>query len=359
MHPAIHDYADRLRERVRRCVDGSLLDDAEFGLWACGLAELQAKLNPVFGALSRSAVASFQGSSNWRAIPAIPTDSFKELDVTTLSAAERTVVFESSGTTVGDRSRNFHDGASVALYEDLAAFGAQWAGLVERRRVHYSLTPDPSEAVRSSLARMLGVFVARFGGEGSGFFGSVDPDGLWRTDFEGLEGQLREANGSVWISGTAFQYVHWADSLAERGMKLRLPSGSLIMETGGYKGRSRELGSSALAALISENLGVRASEVLTEYGMCELASQAYGQSGPDGEALLKFPPWARVRLVSPETGAPVADGETGLVQVVDLANVASAVAIQTGDLGVMAGGALRLLGRRGTAPRRGCSLMAA
>jgi len=73
---------------------------------------------------------------------------------------------------------------------------------------------------------------------------------------------------------------------------------------------------------------------------------------------LRFPPWARVSVISPETGVEVADGETGLVRIVDLANAFSVAAVETEDLAVSRGDGIELLGRSERAEPRGCSLMA-
>jgi hypothetical protein len=73
----------------------------------------------------------------------------------------------------------------------------------------------------------------------------------------------------------------------------------------------------------------------------------------------RFPPWARVQIISPETGREVDEGETGLIRVFDLANVRSVMAIQTEDLGVRRGAGFELLGRARQAEPRGCSLMVA
>ena len=132
------------------------------------------------------------------------------------------------------------------------------------------------------------------------------------------------------------------------------------METGGYKGRSRELAKESLHGLIGSTLGLPADRILCEYGMCELSSPAYDAADrclAPGERSFQFPAWARVRIVSPENGREVAVGETGLVQIVDLANVASCLAIQTEDLGVRTNDGFRLLGRASTAEAKGCSLM--
>jgi hypothetical protein len=106
--------------------------------------------------------------------------------------------------------------------------------------------------------------------------------------------------------------------------------------------------------------------------MSELSSQAYGVMSDEWQVTSQaasahhsspvthhfhFPPWARVQIISPETGREVAEGGTGLVRVFDLANVFSVAAIQTEDLGVRRGTGFELLGRAEAAEPRGCSLM--
>jgi hypothetical protein len=137
-----------------------------------------------------------------------------------------------------------------------------------------------------------------------------------------------------------------------------LPDGSRVIETGGYKGRSRELSKDALHEGLSWSLGVPRQRIAREYGMCELSSQAYDTpSGP--ERSFHFPPWARVQVVSPETGEEVASGQVGILRVCDLANVASAVLVQTEDLARRTEHGFEWCGRAALAPRRGCSLMTA
>ena len=182
-------------------------------------------------------------------------------------------------------------------------------------------------------------------------------------------------NNPKLILGTAFSFVYLLDFLAERNLRFDLPAGSRVMETGGYKNRSRMLPKAELHALITERLGIPQNHIICEYGMSELSSQAYdnvvGRAGcpqPAGERRggdtapylcrnFHFPPWARVQIVSPETNCEVADGETGLIRVFDLANVFSVMAIQTEDLGVRHDDGFELIGRAQFAELRGCSLM--
>ncbi len=208
----------------------------------------------------------------------------------------------------------------------------------------------------STLRRELGF--ARFS-----FTGETVPDGAWELGGERTVDLLREAeskNEPVLLLGTAFSYVHLLDFMGEQ--RLNLPAGSRLLETGGYKGRSRVLPKAELHRLVIERLHIPASEVICEYGMSELSSQAYdGMAGICTEShnrVLQFPPWAKVQIVSPETGQEVAEGQTGLIRMFDLANVYSVMAIETEDLAVHRGDGFELIGRAAQAEPRGCSLMA-
>ena len=138
-----------------------------------------------------------------------------------------------------------------------------------------------------------------------------------------------------------------------------LPAGSRIMETGGFKGRRREMARAPFYAMMAEAFGVPLHHIVNEYGMTELSSQFYDTSLRDGAptAVKSVPAWTRVLCVDPATGREVAEGARGLIRVVDLANLGSVMALQTEDVGVRhADGRFEVLGRVAAAPPRGCSL---
>ena len=261
--------------------------------------------------------------------------------------------------------RHFHDAESLALYEtSLLPWFASHVLSDQGRLI--SLTPAPAVAPHSSLVHMLETVRRAFGDADSFFAGRLDDAGGWSLDgptlLRALRGSIAE-NRPVALLGTAFNFVHLLDHLSAARTRLSLPPGSRVMETGGYKGRSRSLPRAGLHALITDWLGVPPSHTVCEYGMSELSSQAYDHSigparNPEPQARrFHFPPWARAQIISPETGREVAEGETGLIRVFDLANVRSVLAIQTEDLGVRRGDGFELLGRAAQAEARGCSLM--
>jgi hypothetical protein len=298
---------------------------------------------------------------DWTEIPAIPAVAFKEGDLTSLPAAQRIRIFHSSGTTGHRPSRHFHSDESLRVYEEslLAGFTANFLGSRSptRQRMIF-LTPPAEAAPHSSLAHMFETVCSTFGNDDSIFAGLAGSDGGWQLDTRAATRALEaavERKQPALIFGTAFSYVHLLDYLSAQHHQFALPAGSRLMETGGYKGRSRALPRAELHALLRRQLG--AIEIVCEYGMSELSSQAY--AGLNGETEpFRFPAWARVRVVSPETGNDVEEGQAGLIQVFDLANVYSVIAIQTEDLGVRRGTGFGWVGRAETAEARGCSLMA-
>ncbi len=348
-------------------------DDRAFDQLARELFTLQFNRNESYRRFCQARDATPKDIGDWTQIPALPAAAFKHYELTWLPAAERTTVFYSSGTTAR-RSRHFHNAATLELYEIslLAWFQACMPGLGNGVRGRFiSLTPPPTQAPHSSLAHMLGKAITVYGDAASEWTGGVDLAGGWVVNMEATAKALAKASAEgcpAAILGTAFSFVHLLDYAAEHRLVWKLPAGSAVMETGGYKGRSRALAKGALHAEISRLLGVPRGQIICEYGMCELSSQAYDRCPPPNaapagglsaeERVFHFPPWARARIISPETGAPAGNGETGMIQIFDLANLSSVLAVQTEDLGVATPDGFRLLGRAAEAETRGCSLMA-
>lgn len=356
-----------MRELIRRSSSESFAaDEPSFDLLAVDLFRAQFEFNPAYRALGQARGIRPDQVRSWRDIPAVPARAFKELELTSLPPAERDFVFWSSGTTGQERSRHFHSRESVALYE--ASLRPWFAHHLLRANGPalrlLALTPPPAQAPNSSLVHMLDV-VARAPGFHAGeiFFGRTQPDGAWDLEiprFAAAVAAAQEADHPVVLLGTAFSFVHLLDGLAEVGGRLPLPAGSMVMETGGYKGRSRELPRAELHAALADVLGLAADNIVTEYGMSELSSQAYDSPDPrTGARHFRFPPWARALVVSPDSGREVADGERGRLRIFDLANVWSVLGVQTEDVAIRRGDGFELLGRAAAAEPRGCSLMAA
>jgi len=208
---------------------------------------------------------------------------------------------------------------------------------------------------------MLGRFTEWFGSEATWAYREDD-----RIDLEALSGALEAAQGErapLALLGTSFALVHALDGL--QGRRFALPEGSRIMQTGGYKGRSRVLEPAALRQALSEAFGVPDPLIVAEYGMTELSSQLYETTLRDalladaiGPRRLWVPGWVRAEPVDPSTLLAVAEGQAGLLRIDDAANLDSVAAVQTSDLARLEDGQLTLLGRLEGATPRGCALAA-
>jgi hypothetical protein len=299
---------------------------------------------------------------HWTQIPAFPVSAFKEHTLTSLSPAERTTIFYSSGTTGAQRSAHYHNPQSLALYEHAILSGIKSCRRPIPDPIRFlSLTPSPEAAPNSSLVYMLGVLHRSFGIPGSEFTGAVDATGAWSLPEARVLPALQRAseeNCPVLIAGTAFSFVELESIL--KYQPVQLPPGSRLFETGGYKGRTQAIPRHELYSRLEPVLGVPQTAMISEYGMCELNSQAYAFPESDDEAApitFQFPFWARVQIVSPETGLPAEPGTPGLIRIFDLANVSSIMALETADLGVAQPNGFLLAGRIPQAEARGCSLL--
>jgi hypothetical protein len=177
---------------------------------------------------------------------------------------------------------------------------------------------------------------------------------------------LAESPNPVVLSGPAFAFVQLLEHagitspfLPSNAPRWPLPPGSRIMETGGFKGRTREIQRHQFHLALSDYFALPIHSIINEYGMTELTSQFYdrtlliGQNTPDKTSS----PWLRANPVNPVSGEPMPPGQPGALRVWDLLNLDSAVVIQTEDMAVAnEDGTFRLLGRVPKSMPRGCSL---
>jgi hypothetical protein len=271
-------------------------------------------------------------------IPFLPIQFFKTHEIVCGRFSPQ-LVFESSGTTQTVNSR--HLVKEAALYERsfLTAFEQYYGPVTDY--VVVGLLPSYLERQHSSLVYMVQEMVSRSGREGSGFY-LYDHDKLY------AQLQALEARGQrVLLIGVTFGLLDFAEKYS-----LQLQH-TIVMETGGMKGRREEWTREEVHAFLQERLGVPV--VHAEYGMTELLSQAYSR----GKGLFTTPPWMKVLLRDENDPFELSDGPGGgVINVVDLANVYSCAFIATEDIGRMhANGSFEVLGRLDSSALRGCSLM--
>jgi hypothetical protein len=274
-------------------------------------------------------------------IPFLPIEFFKTHDVRTDPAAwQPQEEFRSSGTTLQQRSR--HLVREPALYRDNAVriFEAAYGPLTSW--TFLGLLPSYLEQGESSLVAMVADFAQRSGQQQEAFF-LRDHAGLLRA----LGAAKAQPGRRVMLFGVTYALL---DLAAEVGAAPEL-QGVTVLETGGMKGRRREMIREELHQELQQAFGP--APIHSEYGMTELLSQAYSP----GEGLFYAPPQLQVLLRDPADPFSVGeDRADGAINVIDLANVDSCAFIETKDLARRhANGAFEVLGRMDNSDIRGCS----
>lgn len=301
------------------------------------------------------------GVADWRQVPPVPAAAFKRLR---LAAAEAREVFRSSGTSGGEAARGTHHHPFPDLYRQTidAAFppcclpgGAAPVPML-------SLVPSRAQLPDSSLGFMIDHVLARFGAPAPASIAALGPRGVEMVPARSWAGARQRAGRPALVLATSFSLARWLDALERQDLRFRLPAGSAVFETGGFKGRSGEVSPDRQRQRLEERLGVPAGAVVREYGMTELTSQCYTRALSGGDPDVFFAPhWVRVRVLDPATLEEARPGEIGLIAIFDLANLGSAAHLLTEDLGAAepgTPGGFRLLGRAAGAELRGCSLAA-
>jgi phenylacetate-coenzyme A ligase PaaK-like adenylate-forming protein len=271
-------------------------------------------------------------------IPFLPIQFFKSHDVVSSTDAPVTV-FTSSGTTGSITSRHLITDLSWYEQSYRQAF-SQFYGNIEDYSV-LALLPSYLERKGSSLIHMVEDLIQLSNNPDSGFY---------LNDYEALVEKLLQqerADKNVLLIGVTFALL---DLIEKQNFKLE---NTIIMETGGMKGRRKEMIREELHDLLTKGFGVKA--IHSEYGMTELLSQAYSL----GNGIFECPSWMQIYIRDTEDALTyIPNGKTGGINVIDLANINSCSFIATQDLGKKYdNGSFEVLGRFDNSDIRGCNLM--
>jgi phenylacetate-coenzyme A ligase PaaK-like adenylate-forming protein len=314
------------------------INDATFTDIALGVFRFQAAHNVVYKAFIDNLSINPQNVRRLEDIPFLPIGFFKTHAMQTGAWAPETV-FTSSGTTGATVSRHPVRDLNFYLRHSERCFEYFFGPLTD---FHFlALLPSYLERQGSSLIAMMDHFIKASGSPYSGFY-------LYTVDslLADLE-RLKRDSRKVILWGVSFALL---DLVEQYHPDL---SHCLVFETGGMKGRRREITRAELHTAITEGLNVKS--VFSEYGMTELLSQAYTKGGSEFTA----PPWMKV--IGREITDPLTKGltgETAALNVIDLANWNSISFIETEDLGrVFRDGTFEVLGRMDNSDVRGCNLM--
>ena len=270
------------------------------------------------------------------AIAFLPISFFKTQDV---FIGEKPInLFESSGTTQDVKSHHWVQ--DLSLYEASFLKGFELFYGKPSNYCIIGLLPSYLERKHSSLVYMVDKLIKVSGHAQSGFY--LDDFVKLNEVLYDLENQKQK----VWFIGVSFALTDFAIAFPQQ-----LKS-TIVLETGGMKGRKEELTRNELHQLLREHLGT--STIHSEYGMTELLSQAYAIK----EGVFKCPPWMKVMVAEEEDPTAIKEVGRGVLHIIDLANIYSCSFIATEDIGeVFEDGSFTVLGRLDASARRGCSLL--
>jgi hypothetical protein len=317
----------------------NITDQKEFLKTALEVFEYQYNNNPVYQSFVKSLKTDPYSVRTLEDIPFLPVEFFRNQKILTCGLPVEKI-FESSGTTAGNRGKHFV--SDLALYENsfLTAFRFFYGDPAGFLIV--ALLPSYTERENSSLVYMVDKLIKESKHPQSGFY-TLNNNKLITTILKAREGEHR-----ILLLGVSFALLDLAEKQSHD------LSGIIVMETGGMKGRRKELTRMELHAILKERFNV--TSIHSEYGMTELLSQAYSKS----DGIFFCPPWMKILIRDPQDPLSIFSetGRTGGINIIDLANVNSCSFISTGDLGRLnKDGGFEVLGRFDNSEIRGCNLL--
>jgi len=271
-------------------------------------------------------------------IPYLPVSFFKTHKIVTGDFAEE-LIFESSGTTGSETSKHYV--ADAGLYQQSFTKGLELEYGDLSRYAVFALLPSYLERQNSSLVYMVEKILLNTNRQMGGFY---------LNELQELKTKLLEAQEQgvkIMLFGVTFALLDMAENFP-----VHIPD-AVIIETGGMKGRRKEITRMELHEKLCNAFGVE--KIHSEYGMTELLSQAWSK----GDGIFRCPPWMKVLIA--DTNDPLSilqEGRTGGINIIDLANLHSCSFIATQDLGRLSDeGTFEVLGRFDNSDIRGCSLL--
>lgn len=328
--------------------------EADFNALALRLFAHQFQHNAAFQKFCQQRGRTPRTVKSWREIPAVPINGFKDLTLSCVPTEQCERVFQTSGTTRGDvKGRHWHPALAVYDLSMTRNFRARFMAGRERMRMGI-LFPDEQLMPNSSLAHYLALALHHFGTSDSRNY--LDSAGLQLDALCVTLDQVQKSGEPLALLGASYSFVHLMDALLARGLSFQLPAGSRLLDTGGFKGQSREMDMDAFYDGLSTTFGVPRSACINMYGMTELSTQFYDAGNAVLPAVKSGPHWIRTRVLDPLTGQEMPAGERGILAHTDLGNINSVTTILTEDVGVAVDGGFLLLGRAQGAQAKGCSL---
>ena len=305
---------------------------------ALHIFEHQSEKCPVYANYLNQLDINPKSVNHFDQIPFLPIQFFKSHQIISTNK-EIDKVFLSSGTTGSEQSRHYVSDLNIYKLSYTKGFEIFYGDIKDYTIL--ALLPNYLEREGSSLVFMVNDLIKKSKSPESGFY---------LNDLESLSAkliQLNKRNEKVLLIGVSYALLDLVNKY-----KFHLKN-TIIMETGGMKGRRKEMIREELHEVLSVGFGV--DRIHSEYGMTELLSQAYSK----GNGIFEAPPWMRIVVRDPEDPLTILPhSKTGGLNVVDLANINSCAFIATQDLGkANANGTFEIMGRFDNSDIRGCNLM--
>lgn len=317
----------------------NLTPDA-FDDFALRLFQFQAKENKVYQSYLSARGIKPESVSKLADIPFLPIQFFKNHKVVTGHHEAFKDFYSSSGTTGMITSRHYFLDEKDYLNHTVRLFEEEYDSIKDYHVL--ALLPAYLERKGSSLVSMTNHWIKESESPYSGFYLYNQEDLVRRME------ELAQDNRKILLLGVTFALL----DLAESGLGFNPPENLIVMETGGMKGRRKEMIRDEVHEILKPFFGV--SEIHSEYGMTELFSQSYSK----GRGKYKIPTSMRVILRDLNDPFSLATGQRGAINIIDLANIHSCAFIETQDMGsIDSEGMLEVLGRIDNSEIRGCNLL--
>ena len=312
-------------------------DKETFSQFAIDLFHFQYQNNKVYRSFTDSLGIVPASVTQIEKIPFLPINLFKSQPIQTTSFNAE-IIFESSGTTQSVNSRHYVKDLSLYRKSFIKGF-ENFYGKPDNYCI-IGLLPSYLERSHSSLVYMVDELIKMSRHPKSGFY-------LYEYDqLASMLQQLEKEKQQTLLIGVTFALLDFAEQFH---MQL---TNTIVMETGGMKGRREEITRAALHETLKEKLGI--AKIHSEYGMTELLSQAYSP----GEGLFETVPWMKMLVRDDDDPLDVHDTGDGILNIIDLANIYSCAFIATDDVGkIHRDGKFEVMGRLDSSDMRGCSLL--
>jgi hypothetical protein len=302
----------------------------------------QYEKNPVYQRFCRALdITPSEVKKDVENIPLLPIKAFKDATISCKPDQNSDLTFKSSGT--GSMKRSTHLVTDETLYQQVILQGFRHFYELDNI-VFLGYTPGYAENKHSSLIWMINALIETDTIKKSRFLPLDQPLNQGEID------DIANSGHRLILFGAAFGLLDLVEISS-----VKLPSNSIVMETGGMKTHRREMSRREMHQKLARGFGLNISRIHSEYGMCELLSQAYATGGQ----WFRSVPWMQVSIRDPDDlQRRLPPYQQGLIGIIDLANVHSCSFLLTGDRGIMdRKGRFKVLGRWRSRDLRGCNFL--